>query len=58
MLTALLRRGTAMKGKKNWVKAEEDVRRVLEIESNNKTAQVHSHIFHHSLADFRPLLVS
>lgn len=47
-----------MKGKKNWVKAEEDVRRVLEIESNNKTAQVHSHIFHHSLADFRPLLVS
>jgi Tfp pilus assembly protein PilF len=39
-LSALLRRGTAYKGLKKLQKAKTDIENVLEIEPNNKKAQV------------------
>jgi hypothetical protein len=41
-ILALLRRGTALKGKKDLKGARTDIEKVLEKESNNKTAKVSS----------------
>lgn len=43
MLAALLRRGTALKGKGDMKRAGRDMQAVLDMEPNNKTALVTSH---------------